>query len=251
MSSATLSLADLRTHTAHRQAQRPDPLVPVEREVAPAGAADDGSRPATPRLGGRVGVLGVSGGIGTTSVALALAEGLGASRLVELTAPGLSGLAGASTAELGDDAGWSVGDRRGLRLERRHTPNSRPLALDGGGWEVWDLGTRLDPTTVDAVGQVVVAGCSMPGIRRLEALLDQPTPATPVFAVVTGVPGRRLPRQLRGTLGPRLRAAASGGRLVFVPECPALRIAGITGDPLPRRLRTAVEPIVSWLEDLS
>lgn len=250
MSSATLSLADLRTHTAHRQAERLDPLVPVEREVAPAGAVD-GFRPVSSRLGGRVGVLGVSGGVGVSTVALALAEGLGATRLVELTAPGFSGLAGASTAELGDDAGWSVGDRRGLRLERRHHLDARPLALDREGWEVWDLGTRLAQTPVDAVAYVVVAGCSSPGIRRLEALLDQPGSTAPVLTVITGVPGRRLPRPLRGALGLRLRAAASGGRLVLVPECPALRIAGITGDPLPRRLRAAVEPIVSWLEDLS
>lgn len=246
MTTASLSLAELRTHTAH---QRPEPS--GDSEVTLVGAAEDGFRPGVPRLGGRITVAGVSGGIGVSSVALALAEGLGAARLVEFTASGFSGLAGASTAELGDDAGWSVGDRRGLRLERRHHLDARPLALDREGWEVWDLGTRLDPAPVGAVANLVVAGSSLPGIRRLEALLDQPGSTVPVFAVITGVPGRRLPRPLRGTLGPRLRAAASEGRLVLVPECPALRIAGITGDPLPRWLRTAVEPLVSWLEDLS
>ena len=58
-----------------------------------------------------VGVVGVAAGIGTTTVALAVAEAVGAARLVELAAPHASGLAAASTAELGTCAGWTLGQR--------------------------------------------------------------------------------------------------------------------------------------------
>ena len=205
----------------------------------------------TYELAGRVvGVVGVTAGIGTTTVALAVAEVLGAARLVELAAPHASGLAAASTAELGTRAGWSLGQRGELRLERRDTPDATIPAADHDADDVTvvDLGawTSHIPTTGSLV---VVAPCSVPGIRRLNACLTTLNP-TQLVVVVTGAPGRTLPRQVAGAFAPALRAVAADGRVLVVPESAALRLTGVTGEPLPRLLRTAVAPIVDLLEDL-
>lgn len=37
----------------------------------------------------------------------------------------------------------------------------------------------------------------------------------------------------------------------WYPESPALRFVGISAEPLPRLLRTAVAPVIDLLEDLS
>lgn len=203
----------------------------------------------TTHLAGRVvAVVGVSAGIGTTTVALAVAEALGAARLVELAAPHASGLAAASTAELGTRAGWNLGQRGELRLERRLTPDA-VIADSDEDVSVVDLGT-ITPHTPTHVPWVVVAPCSVPGIRRLNACLTTLDP-TELVVVVTGAPGRTLPKSVAGAYAPALRAAAGDGRVLVVPECPALRLAGVTAEPLPRLLRTAVAPIVDLLEDFS
>lgn len=205
----------------------------------------------TYELAGRVvGVVGVSAGIGTTTVALAVAEAVGAARLVELAAPHASGLAAASTAELGTRAGWTLGQRGELHLERRLTPDATIPAIPASDDEVTvvDLGafTPHIPTTGSLV---VVAPCSVPGLRRLNACLTTLNPAEFVV-VVTGAPGRTLPRTVAGAFAPAVRAVAAGGRVLVVPESAAFRLTGVTGEPLPRLLRTAVAPIVDLLEDL-
>ena len=166
---------------------------------------------------------------------------------MELAAPHASGLAAASTAELGTRAGWSLGQRGELRLERRLTPDATiPASADEV--TVVDLGTWAShiPTTGSLV---VVAPCSVPGIRRLNACLATLNPAEAVV-VVTGAPGRTLPRQVAGAFVPALRAVAADGRVLLAPESAALRLSGVTCEPLPRLLRTAVAPIVDLLEDL-
>ena len=216
-----------------------------------AGLCTDFSTPLdTHELAGRVvGVVGVAAGIGTTTVALAVAEALGAARLVELADPHASGLAAASTAELGTRDGWTLGQRGELRLERRLTPDATiPAADDADDVTVVDLGTW--PSHIPTTGSlVVVAPCSVPGIRRLNPCLTTLNPAE-LVVVVTGAPGRTLPRPVVGAFAPAVRAAAAGGRVLVVPESAALRLTGVTGEPLPRLLRTAVAPIVNLLADL-
>lgn len=241
MNTRTVSLAELRALHAASSPMPSRPELPIDDQVP--------STPAVEELGtaGRVGVRGATGGAGASTIALALAEALGAGRLVEFASPDVSGLVGASTAELGDTEGWSIGVRDRLRLERRILPDARVLDAVVGGWEVFDLGPATAPPGLAAT--VVVAPCSVPGVRRAEALLEQPDPR--IAVVITGVPGRRLPRQLRGVVGPRLRSAVLEGRVFLVPECPVLRIGGLTPGPLPRRLSVAVESLATWLEDLS
>jgi hypothetical protein len=245
MTTATFSLAELRAaYTAlHAGAFTTDPIPQPETATAavaelPAAAAD-----------AVVGVVGVSGGVGTTTVALAIAEALGAGRLVELSVPHTSGLAAASSAELGTQQGWSIGSRDGLRLERRTDPDATILPDTAAGLTVLDLGAWADGVPAVSV-LVVVATCSVPSMRRLNARLDT-LDEVPVVLVITGVPGRALPKPVGSVCGPRLRAAAADGRLLLVPECPSLRVGGVTADPLPRRLQSAVDVIKSCVEEIS
>lgn len=242
MTTATgFSLAELRAaYTALQNGTFADPCTDFSTPVD------------THELAGRVvGVVGVTGGIGTTTVALAIAEAVGAARLVELAAPHASGLAAASRAELGTRAGWTLGQRGDLRLERRDTPDATiPAAAadDADDVTVLDLGT-FTPHIPTTGSLVVVAPCSVPGIRRLNACLTTLNPAE-LVVVVTGAPGRTLPRSVAGAFAPALRAVAADGRVLVVPESAALRLTGVTGEPLPRQLRTAVAPIVNLLADL-
>lgn len=246
MTTATFSLAELRAaYTAlHSGAFTTDPTPRPETATAAAMA----ELPAAAEV--VVGVVGVSGGVGTTTVALAIAEALGAGRLVELTAPHTSGLAAASSAELGLEDGWSIGSRDGLRLERRTDPDATILPDTSAGVTVLDLGAWAEPLPAVSV-LVVVAACSVPSVRRLNARLDT-LEGVRVVPVITGVPGRVLPKPVGSVCGPRLRAAAAAeGRLLLVPECASLRVGGVTADPLPRRLRSAVDVIKSCVEEIS
>ena len=245
MTTATFSLAELRAaYTAlHAGAFTTDPTPQPETATAavaelPAAAAD-----------AVVSVVGVSGGVGTTTVALAIAEALGAGRLVELTAPHTSGLAAASSAELGTQHGWSIGTRDGLRLERRTDPDAAILPDTAAGVTVLDLGAWTEPLPAVSV-LVVVAACSVPSVRRLNARLEV-LHGLRVVPVITGVPGRALPKPVGSVCGARLRAAAADGRLLLVPECASLRVGGVAADPLPRRLRFAVDVIKSCVEEIS
>ena len=166
MTATSFSLAELRAaYTAlHSGVFTTDPI--PQPETAAAATAE---RPAVAEA--VVGVVGVSGGVGTTTVALGVAEAVGASRLVELTALHTSGLAAAASAELGTQHGWSVGSRGGLRLERRADPDATVLPDTAAGVTVLDLGAWADG--VPAVSLlVVVAVCSVPSVRRLDARLD-------------------------------------------------------------------------------
>ncbi|MHA6526084.1 hypothetical protein [Tessaracoccus sp. G1721] len=244
MTTATFSLAELRAaYTALHAGAFTTDTTPQPETAAAATAEQPAAAEAV------VGVVGVSGGVGTTTVALAIAEALGAGRLVELTALHTSGLAAASTAELGTQHGWSIGNRGGLRLERRADPHATVLPDTSAGVTVLDLGAWADG--VPAVSLlVVVATCSVPSVRRLNARLEV-LDGLRVVSVITGVPGRALPRPVGSVCGPVLRAAAAAGRLLLVPECVSLRVGGVTADPLPRRLRSAVDVIKSCVEEIS
>lgn len=243
---ATYSLAELRA--AYSALQSGNFAAPPT--AAPAPIIDAPTLPPPEDFAGVVGVVGISGGVGTTTVALAVAEAIGAARLVEFSDPQSSGLAAASTAELGEEAGWNVGVRHGLRLERRTTPGIGMLPGVDGQVVVLDMGTWTGPLPkVGFTALVMVAGCSVPSIRRLNARLDALDPAVVVIPVINGTPGRTVPRQVVGAFGPALRDATAEKAVLIVPECPALRISGLTPEPLPRPLRTAVTLINDLLEE--
>lgn len=235
-----------------------------QRAVAPASlAAAVEWTPAADEL--VIPVVGAAGSCGATMVALALATSVeGPARVVECASASLSGLAAASTAELGADGhGWVHGTRDHVQLCRadgfRSTPDTvpTPSATDVPVVTVVDFGSQLAQVLAghgwltsllaDAPTVVVVARATVPGLRRLESslhLLD----ADRAVAAVLGPPHRRWPRPVANTVGGLTRAAIDSGRLVEIPEDRTLAVHGLTPDPLPARLVTAGGVLLSHLE---
>lgn len=228
-------------------------------------------------------VIGAGGGIGTTTLALALATASSVpARVVECCSAAASGLAAASTAELGaTDTGW----RRGLRdsahsrgahsrgahsrilLERAAAPITtaaavplptepdRPIAvtyLDCG----WDLDHLLADgwlarLVTAAPALVVAADATIPGLRRLEITLDtlgaDEQTTRRVLAGVLGPRRKKWGRPVEGSLGPRTRSLAAADALVEVPRDRHLASHGLTSAPLPQPLLNAASRLLDRL----
>lgn len=226
----------------------------------------------TPASGERVlPVVGSAGWCGATTLALALATAVGGpARVVECGSASATGLAAASTAELGaDQHGWTHGSRNEALLDRAHTPRVHPhdvpapspavgpivsvvdvghpveQVLAGGSW----LATLLTHAPV----VVVAARVSVPGLRRLESCLallddaDLPASGRTVVALL-GPPRKRWPRDLTHTLGPLTTARLAAGRLVEVPEDRRLALRGLTPAPLPAPLISAAATVLHLTE---
>lgn len=198
-------------------------------------------------------VVGCSGSAGTSTVALLLAETFRRSRLVECAPGAGSGLAGASTAELGEaDRGWIEGKRGEVRIQRRRdqieTPDElpRPLPCWPGAISVIDSSWSLRRVLAgngwltelarSCPRVVLVTRATVPGLRQLEgdlALVE----ADRCWAVTTGVGSHRWSRVVEHSMGPRTRQLRRAGRLVELPYSAALSQAGITTEPLPRSFR--------------
>ncbi|MBB3084690.1 hypothetical protein [Geodermatophilus sabuli] len=205
-------------------------------------------------LGGPV-VLVLAGhaGAGASTVALAIAEGLAYRRpvqLVEYAKPALSGLAAASSIELGADGPWRRGRRGGLEVLRLaggpaetgppRLPEAagveRLLVVDAG----WSLTTELlGAESVRAFGHgervVVVTRGTVPAVRQTEHVLS----TIGGEALVAAVGPARWPRAVEASSGPLLSKLRSCGRVVPVPVDRRLETAGLTADGLPRRVAAA------------
>lgn len=232
MTTSTWSLAELRTalHTPPTTTAAASGLLPA----ATGGPV-------------RVAVVGVAGGVGATVTALAIAEAIGAERLVELlAAPWASGLAEAATAELGTSGGWRIGTRGTLRIERQLDPTT-PIA-PGPGVSVVDVGAwSPDRSLPTAEAVVAVAGCSVPSLRRLEALLEATSQQRLVVAVI-GAPVRAWTRTVRAAVPSRVRQAVADGLICSIPHLSSVSATGVTGAPLPKRLTRAAAHLLRDLE---
>jgi len=251
---------DFRQPASHRRTPVPASPSFVEPRTPPFTQAW------TPASGERVvPVVGAAGSCGATTVALALATVVeGRARVVECASASASGLAAASTAELGaDDHGWVHGTRDHVQLDRadgvRPTPDTlphpSPVAIPVT--TVVDVGCQLEQLLVghgwltgllaDAPTVVVVARATVPGLRRLESalhLLD----ADRTLAAVVGPPRRRWPRPVAHSVGDHTQALIDAGRLVEVPEDRTLAVHGLTPQPLPAGLLAAAGVLLSHLE---
>lgn len=213
-------------------------------------------------LGGsesRLLVVGCAGQVGTSTVALALAETLAATRLVDCAPTVASGLVGVCDRELGrDDTGWRQGHRGGLLVQRSplHTaaaPDACALPPAGdSGLTVVDVGFPApmvaasrgwlaDLLTDPTVPLVVVTGCSVPGMRLLAATLHLlQVPDRPVSVIVQGPPRSRWPRDVR----PPTAAIEPPATLATVPHVPALATLGLGSTDLPAAITAAVASLV-------
>ncbi|SNS69273.1 hypothetical protein SAMN06893096_106236 [Geodermatophilus pulveris] len=199
-------------------------------------------------------VLVVAGhaGAGASTVALAVAEGLAESRrvqLVDYAEPVRSGLAEASTIELGTEgAGWRRGRRGRLdvfRLTRRPDDGELPPPPQPDGTErllVVDAGWSLTIALLDSPSclipdgrVVVVTRVTVPAVRQTERVLA----AIGGEPVVAAVGPARWPQAVQASCGPRLRELRSRGRVVRVPVDRRLETSGLTGDRLPKPVAAA------------
>jgi hypothetical protein len=206
-------------------------------------------------------VVRCAGAYGATTFALALATAANTdARVVECSSATTSGLAAASTAELGaHPSGWVQGSRGDVLLQRtgvalasvHDVPSPMPAekstltVLDAG----WELGQVLNtPSWVaaqlsQAAAVIVVTCATVPGLRHLEgalALLD----GTPTVVAVLGPPRKRWPKPVQHTAGPLTRAADQAGRLVVIPWDPRLAVAGLDSTPLPQTLLDAAATVL-------
>lgn len=212
-------------------------------------------------------VIGCAGSVGATTLALSLATAataaaaatavtVGSARVVECCTVTASGLAPASTAELGQHpTGWLQGTRGEVLLERSSdifiSPDEVPPPTDAApavGLTVldvgWELGTLLTTTSwlserlLHADHVVAVTTATIPGLRRLEgalALLE----GTPVIGAVLGPPRRQWHRGLEHSLGALSRQLDQRGAMHLILLDRGLAVRGLDSQALPTRLVTA------------
>jgi hypothetical protein len=173
-------------------------------------------------------------------------------RLVECAATDCSGLVAAAAEELGvDAAGWRRGRRGAVEVIRRDAPAGPggsvtcPVGpgegLEPGAVLVLDVGVAGEGPAAGgawSAADAVVAVCraTVPGVRRVEALLTGGDHGVVAVAVVGP---SRWPRVVAASCGPGLRAARRAGRVVAVPVHRQLEVSGLTAEPLPRPVATA------------
>lgn len=200
-----------------------------------------------------VAVVGCAGGVGASTLALALATAAGAlARVVECCSPLTSGFSAAANAELGTEGPWRRGSRGDVLLERPTTtdptvPVPTESAVEwtfvdtnwtiasgpGAGW----LGSML--RTLDDV--VLVTNATVPGVRRLESCVE--LLGRDAFGVVVGPTIKRWPRPVKV-------AAAGIPARVHVTDFPLdsrLQVTGLTPDPLPSPLLKAAQNVLALL----
>lgn len=245
MTKMTFGVEELRT--AYRG------LLDSARSMVPTQSPPIGCRMAEVVGSGEATVVvsGSTGGVGTSTVALALAEHLNARRLVEVSRPHSSSLGEACTAELGERDGWIRGRRKHQRGELEILRPLHPASalclddeitvVDAGVWE------GAQERLVKAM-EVLVGPCTVPGARRLEAILNE-MPNPPAAVALTGSPSRVLPKTLLRVLGPRLLNFRQRNRIVLFPAVATHRMAGITSDPFPKTLHESAGALKRLLED--
>lgn len=231
------------------------------RRVGRSAEVDSGWSPAEgERLAAVVGCLG---GAGASTVALGIASAAEDARVVECSTVAASGLAGASSAELGvSPDGWVHGSRGPVLVERRgeriespaHCPtpslaSNKALTVLDCGWDVdllvGDAGW-LGAAIRNVPTVVVVTRPTLPGMRRLEAAVGL-LGLGRVCGVVVGVE-KRWPRPVEQALGPFGRALRAEGRLIGLPHDPTLAMEGLTPEPLPAPILAGCSAVLTLLE---
>lgn len=206
-------------------------------------------------------VVGCAGSVGASTVALAAGLAVdGPVRVVECCSVTASGLAAASKAELGlHPTGWRRGKRDHVLLERpdevlagaTEVPPATAAEQDDQltildvGWEIGQLLAAdcwLTAATLTADRLVLVTVATVPGMRRLEGVLDLVTayrPAADVTVAVVGPRRRKWPRAVEHAAGTAARRALAGDNLVEIPEDSDLAILGLDSRELPTPLISA------------
>ena len=200
-----------------------------------------------------VAVLGCAGGVGASTVALALATATGVpARVVECCPPFSSGFSAAANAELGTEGPWRRGSRGDVLLERP-TASDATVPVPAAAkveWTILDAGwTSMSHPGAGWLGSmvrtleevVVVTNATAPGLRRLESCAE--LLGRDVLGVVVGPAAKRWPRPVK------VAAAGIPARvhLTDFPLDSRLQVTGLTPDSLPAPLLKAAENVLALL----
>lgn len=212
-------------------------------------------------------VIGCLGGAGATTVSLAIATVAstttvgGGARVLECATVTATGLAAASTAELGHTAGgWARGTRDRVLLERAAGVMVGPQDLPPPAIPTqpvdltvldvsWELGHALSVPSwlgdqlLRAPTVVAVTTATIPGLRRLEgalALLE----STRVVAGLVGPRRKRWPRQVASSMGSLTRGLDHLEQLVQIPHEQELALRGVDARALPSSLLRAAHHLL-------
>jgi len=213
-----------------------------------------------------IAVIGSAGSVGASTVALA--TGLAAAapvRVIECCSVTASGLAAASTAELGlHPTDWRQGKRDHVLLERASEVlagvDEVPLPTDAEhdtqltildiGWEAGQL-LATDCWLAEAVRTadqvVLVTTATVPGMRRAGVVMDllaghwQPEQIT---LAIRGPRRKKWPRGLEHAGGPAVRRALDADRGVEIPEDRDLAVNGLDSRPVPAPLISAARQLL-------
>jgi len=212
-------------------------------------------------------VVAAHAGAGATSVAVAVADaaalaGRGA-HLLDTARPSRSGLVAVSSRELGllDGGLWRRGRRGGVTLDRPASdrpPTGWPelpapwqraaRAAHGAPLTVLDLGLPtagpLSRLAEAGCPTVVVARCTVPGVRAVEHTLAGLQGSQAIVALLGPA---RWPSEATASTGPRLRAARQDGRVVGIRLDRRLEATGLTAGRLPRSLIAAGRDLLEHL----
>ena len=214
-----------------------------------------------------IAVVGASGRVGASTVALAIATTAETpSRVVECCSMQLTGLASATTAELGvDDAGWRRGNRGPVLIERTSasiddpgqvpvpSPTPSVLTIVDIGWDLAQVrrtNTWLSPV-LDEAPLVLVTVATVPGMRALDTALRTAGHADAAWFAVVGPAYKKWPRSVRLACTPAIDAAHSRGSLLAIPTIKSIAIDGITAQALPDALVSACRPILDQMVEHS
>lgn len=227
------------------------------------GAAEDNWSPADGEH--TIAVLGSAGSVGASTVALA--TGLAAPapvRVIECCSVTASGLAAASTAELGlHPRDWRQGKRDHVLLERAsevlagvdevpppiEAQNETQLTILDIGWEAGQL-LATDcwlAGAVRAADQIVlVTTATVPGMRRAGVAMNLLSPWQPeqITLAVRGPRRKRWPRGLEHAGGPAVRRALDADRCVEIPVDRELAVNGLDSRPVPAPLISAARRLL-------
>lgn len=206
-------------------------------------------------------VAGAAARVGATVTAAAIGEATGFEvRLVEAGPMQTTGLADATTAELGVlENGWRQG-RRGMVLIERTTssyerpeevpapePTERALTVVDVGWDL----TRVVSSgswIADVIAShplVLTTTATVPGMRALETALGVCGRDDDVHVVVLGPDRKKWPKAVTAAATGAVAQLAQYGRLHTLPHDRHLAISGIDRAPLPPAVLRAAKSVLT------
>ena len=211
-------------------------------------------------------VAGATGRVGASTVAVTMATAAQRQkvRVVECSPMHATGLAAATTAELGvSDTGWRRGMRDQVLIERttgafEHVDDvpapdqtDSDLTIIDTSWNLNQIATAGSwlANVAATAPLLIVSVATAPGLRALATALQLTALPDDTWCVVLGPATKKWPKPLHLATTGRIQAAIENARLSTVPVVPSLSITGLTPDPLPPHLVTACASVFDQMAE--